>query len=129
MSLTSCAQSVKEQNAIEEVEFCTGFDVLNRNSLLCQESFVDIRQDFHILPEGIATTPQSYQDESGSELPDPTEPADKMLPSFVPLVFSECVEKLDLHAPDYSRRNSLTQQDVLPSHFIDIAPEDNDWPY
>ena len=129
MSPTSCAQSVKEQNTFEEVELRTGFSILNGNSLLCQETFFDTRQDSHIPLKGIATTSRSYQDDFGSELPVPIEPADLMLPPYVPLVFSEGVETSDLRATDYSRRNSFTQQDVLPSHFIDIAPEDNDWPY
>ena len=129
MSRNSCAQSVKEQNAFEEVELCTGFDILNGKSLLCQETFFDTRQNSHIPLEGIATTPQSYQDDFGSKRPVLIEPADIMLPSYVPLVFSENGEKSDLHAPDYSRRNSFTEQDVLPSHFVYIAPEDNHWPY
>ena len=106
MSPTSCAQSVKERNAFEEVDLCTGFDVLNGNSLLCQETFFDTRRDSHIPLEGIATTPQQYQDDSyqeyfGSEKPVLIEPADIMLPPCVSLVFSEDVEKSNLRAPDY----------------------------
>jgi hypothetical protein len=129
MSLTSCAQAVKEQKSLGEVMLCTGLDILNGKSLLCQKTFFDTRQDSHKPFEGIATTPQSYQDDLGSELLVPVEPADLMLPSYVPLAFSEDVGKSSLHAPDYSRRNSFTDEDVLPSHFVYIAPEDNDWPY
>jgi hypothetical protein len=48
-----------------------------------------------------------------------------MLSSYIPLAFSKDIEKSGLHAPDYSRRNSFTKEDVLPSHFVYIA-EDND---
>jgi hypothetical protein len=86
MSPISWSQSVQEQKAFGEVDLCTSFDILSGNSPLCQEVFVDTRQESHILPEGIATTPQSYEDNSGSELPDLYKPADKMLPSFASCV-------------------------------------------